>query len=117
MSKQPRPKTTPRPAADHGHDPAAGDTQYETTQQSTARSAKRSTRKPQQRPATEPDAEDRPTERVSLLLTPEDAKELKRARIEDGIDANKRIRAMISLWRSSEAHRKRVDTRAKQYRR
>lgn len=117
MSPKPRAKDAPgpKPAADHGQDPA-GATRKATGTKRTA--ATKTSQQPRQ-PAAETDAgtDDRPTERVSLLLTTEDARALKVARIDDGIDANKRLRAMISLWRDDQRHRARVDKRARQYRR
>ena len=121
-ARKPKAKASPgpKPAADHGQDPAAAGARQQTTDTKTEAADTSNSQQTQQQstPAADnSDTDAKPTERVSLLLTPDDAKALKAARVEDGIDANKRLRAMISLWREDQRHRTRVDKRAKQYRR
>lgn len=54
--------------------------------------------------------------RISLYLHPDDKRELGLAKVDDAIDENSRIRAMIALWRHDERLRSRIDRLAKQSR-
>lgn len=52
-------------------------------------------------------------ERVSVYLHPEDARLLRQGRVDDGADANTRIRAMLALYRADARVRARVDELAR----
>lgn len=51
--------------------------------------------------------------RVGLYLHPEDFRALGMAKLDDGADANARIRAMIALWRHNDRYRAAVDKLAR----
>lgn len=51
--------------------------------------------------------------RVGLYLHPDDFRALALARLDDGVDANARLRAMIALWRHDDRVRARVDRLAR----
>lgn len=48
-------------------------------------------------------------ERLSLTLSPEMLRALKEARLEDGVEATARIRAMVWAWMHNERHRGYID--------
>lgn len=52
-------------------------------------------------------------DRITLYLHPVDHRALGLAKVDDRIDNNTRIRAMIALWRDDPAHRERVDSLAR----
>lgn len=52
-------------------------------------------------------------DRITLYLHPIDHRALGLAKVDDRIDNNTRIRAMIALWRDDPAHRDRVDRLAR----
>jgi hypothetical protein len=54
--------------------------------------------------------------RISLTTTPEMKRDLDMARVEDGVEATARIRAMISLWQDDPRLRARVDKLARNLR-
>ncbi|MFD4522287.1 hypothetical protein ACFWO6_30590 [Paenibacillus glucanolyticus] len=134
--------TTPAEAGDVDQAQATAETTSETTAPATpAKKATRSPRKkeaaapakktsPRQpaakkaaatkapaKPAPEPirvKASDAKTaKKVSLYLHPDDFRELGMAKLDDGVDANSRIRAMIALWRENPRMRAQVDKLAK----
>ncbi|MGQ0574354.1 MAG: hypothetical protein ACT4RN_09140 [Pseudonocardia sp.] len=51
--------------------------------------------------------------RVGLYLHPDDFRALGMAKLDDGADANARIRAMIALWRHNDRYRAAVDKLAR----
>jgi hypothetical protein len=51
--------------------------------------------------------------RVNLTLSRDMKRALDMARIDDGLEATARIRAMITLWQEDERHRARVDKLAR----
>ena len=51
--------------------------------------------------------------RISLTTSQEMKRDLDLARVDDGIEATARIRAMISLWQAEPRHRARVDKLAR----
>lgn len=51
--------------------------------------------------------------RVGLYLHPDDFRALGMAKLDDGADANARIRAMIALWRANDRYRAAVDKLAR----
>lgn len=51
--------------------------------------------------------------RVGLYLHPDDYRALGLAKLDDGADANARLRAMIALWRASPRYRTAVDKLAR----
>ncbi len=51
--------------------------------------------------------------RVGLYLHPDDFRALGLAKLDDGADANARIRAMIALWRHNDRYRAAVDKLAR----
>lgn len=51
--------------------------------------------------------------RVGLYLHPDDFRALGMAKLDDGADANARIRAMIALWRANDRYRAAVDRLAR----
>jgi hypothetical protein len=54
--------------------------------------------------------------RMQLTLTPDQARALKLAKVEDGIEGTARIRAMIALWIEDDRLRHRIDKRARSMR-
>lgn len=52
-------------------------------------------------------------ERVGLYLHPDDFRDLGMARLDDKVDQNARIRAMIALWRDNPRYRAAVDKLAR----
>lgn len=65
------------------------------------------------RPAAQMPAEQKPQatydKRIPFMTDAEQHKALAMARLEDGIEATTRLRAMVKLWMESEQFRKRVD--------
>ncbi|MGH3565807.1 MAG: hypothetical protein ACRDRH_07190 [Pseudonocardia sp.] len=51
--------------------------------------------------------------RRALYLHPDDVRALGMAKLDDGSDANARIRAMIALWRANGRYRATVDKLAR----
>lgn len=51
--------------------------------------------------------------RLSLTASPDMKQDLEQARVNDGVEATARIRAMITLWQTDERHRARVDKLAR----
>lgn len=51
--------------------------------------------------------------RVSLYLHPDDYRELMLAKVDDGADANARVRALLAVWRSNSRIRAQVDRLAR----
>lgn len=51
--------------------------------------------------------------RVGLYLHPDDFRALGMAKLDDGADANARLRAMIALWRHNDRYRAAVDKLAR----
>lgn len=107
----------PRPAVDHGQDPASADTRAQQDDGSTETTTAHSTA---QKPATRsrgrrrvdtagPSYPKRPT----VPMSDDDFRELKRANAEDDIPTVTRIRAMIALWRENQRWRQQVDKRAR----
>lgn len=80
-----------------------------------ARSKKNATPKKEasKEPEQQPERKTHP-KRPSLTLTEEQDRDLKLARVEDDVDTTTRIRAMIELWQTDPALRKKVDKLAKQ---
>ena len=54
--------------------------------------------------------------RISLYLHPDDKRALGLAKLDDAVDENSRIRALLALWRYDERLRNRVDKLAQQTR-
>ena len=54
--------------------------------------------------------------RISLTTTPEMKRDLDMARVEDGVEATARIRAMIALWQEDTRLRARIDKLARNLR-
>lgn len=54
--------------------------------------------------------------RISLYLHPDDKRALGLAKLDDAVDENSRIRALLALWRHDERLRNRVDKLAQQTR-
>ena len=133
--------TTPEPAAEAGAEDAAppprtaavprkraarkpAEKPAQTAQEEPKPARKRAPRRPTEKPAEAPtDGEKtRPTvltvstpdaKRVGLYLHPDDFRALGIAKLDDGADANARIRAMIALWRHSDRYRAAVDRLAR----
>ncbi|MEU4519932.1 hypothetical protein AB0F52_14570 [Amycolatopsis sp. NPDC024027] len=51
--------------------------------------------------------------RVSVYLHPDDARVLRQGRVDDGADANTRIRALLAVYRADDRVRERVDALAR----
>lgn len=51
--------------------------------------------------------------RINLTVTPDMLRTLRLAKVDDGIDATARIRAMIQLWEDDEKLRRRIDKLAR----
>lgn len=54
--------------------------------------------------------------RLHITVTPEQARALAQARVDDGIEVTARLRAMVALWQEDERLRKRIDRVAKHWR-
>jgi len=54
--------------------------------------------------------------RISLTTTPEMKRDLDMARVQDGVEATARIRAMISLWQDDPRLRAKIDKLARNLR-
>lgn len=74
---------------------------------------------PEPAPAPVPAGQDKADKwpaRISLTASPEMKRALDLARVDDGIEATARIRAMIALWQSDDRLRVRVDKLARSLR-
>lgn len=135
---RPVPRPGPRPAAGYDVDPAAPGHQPEPAAeaaQTAPQQPKRASRSKTTREA--PAAAPRRTQsagagtrasgkaaassgalekRLNLILTGEQRRWLALARVDDDIDANSRIRAMIQLWHADKELRERVDQLAHEMR-
>lgn len=58
-------------------------------------------------------AEGGAAKRVSLYVHPDDFRALAMARVDDGLDANSRVRAMIALWRAHPRYQRAIDKLAR----
>lgn len=137
--RRPVPQSAPRPAADWGHDPAApGDGPTPAPADPPAESPDQA-QSPAQRPVQRRGGgtgrrrgagtarnEDQVQaavhrarfgvyeKRVTLLLRTDDHRALAVARLDDGVDTNRRIRAMIRLWQEDPRLRARIDNLARE---
>jgi hypothetical protein len=86
-----------------------------------ARMAALGARPPAATPAQEPmpAEQGRPaaySSRLHITVTPEQARALAQARVDDGIEVTARLRAMVALWQEDERLRKRIDKLARSWR-
>lgn len=132
-SGRPVPRPGPRPAAGFDVDPAESRQQTEpaadaaqtpperprrTSRATSTREASTSTQRRTQGTDTRgaSKAAGALDKRLNLILTTEQRKWLMQGRVDDDIDANSRIRAMIQLWHTDEELRERVDQLAHEMR-
>src|ERR1019366_10379286 len=85
-------------------------------QRATAQRNAPTVRKGAPMPAEQPKPPAAYSARISLTTTPEMKRDLDMARVEDGVEATARIRAMISLWQDAPRLRARVDKLARNLR-
>lgn len=113
-TRSPRKKSAAAPAKDA---PKQTTTPAPKTAPRKAAAKKAAPAKPAPKPAPEPvrvlAASSDDAKRVSLYLHVDDFKALGMAKLEDGIELNSRVRAMIALYRHSERYRNAVDKAAK----
>lgn len=133
-SGRPVPRPGPRPAAGFDVDPAESRQQAEpaadaaqtaperprrTSRATSTREASASTQRRAHatgtRGASKP-ASGALDKRLNLILTTEQRRWLMQGRVDDDIDANSRIRAMIQLWHTDKELRERVDQLAHEMR-